>query len=583
MGSIANDNSNTSGFFPIPAMNYRFYPNRPDAVTAEFARAEYQTLLAQLAPAESAELPDQWAQLFHQWNAFAGYVGGEASRINFRFAGNMADTALKERERYFREEVAPVVTEGRHQFMQAFLESRHADAVAEQLGGHMIPVLRNTMEPLDPINTTLRLKEGQVANQYSMMMAVAEVEFNGKAMSLKELGSFMDSPDPELRKQAWLAMRGWVGNNRQTLRQIFAELVEIRHQMGLNLGHPNFVPLGYSGMGRTDYGPAEAATFRESIRTHAVPLRRRLAAEHAARMGAERMRPWDAPYDPELTIPPGAVPVQTQLESAERMFDRISTHLADHLRRMRAEGLIDLEHRHGKRAGAFCTWFSDEGRPAIFCNSTGNADDVRTLIHEMGHAIQHWESGSIQNVLLHSPTADACEIHSLGLEFLTLPFIDEFFTPEHARRFRLGRWRKVVGAMCYRAQVDEFQHWVYENPTATPAEREDAWARIGMLYDSDLDYSGLEEHLGTSWYQLPHIFRSPFYYIDYAIAETAAMQLAIMAEQDHDRAMQTYLHLCRVGGTMGLLDIVSSAGLRSPFDPELMKELMEYAAAQVGV
>lgn len=560
---------------------YRFYPTRPDSVTAGFAQQEYQGLLEKLTAAESAQTPDQWFELFGQWNAFSGYLGGESSRINFRFAGNMADKGLEEKERYFREEVAPIITNGRHQFVRALLGSQHADAVAERFGTHIMPVLRNSMEPLDPINTTLRVKEGQVSNRYSMLMAVAEVEFNGKAMSLKELASFMDSPDTELRKAAWLAMRGWVNDHRDEFRQIFDELVGIRHQMALNLGHQNFIPLGYCGMGRTDYGPTEAASFRENIRTYAVPLRRQLAAEHAARIGAEQARPWDAGYDPELTIPTGAVPVESQLDSAERMFRRISVRLADHLRRMRAEGLIDLEHRHGKRSGAFCTWFSDENRPAIFCNSTGNADDVRTLIHEMGHAIQHWESGSIETLMLHSPTADACEIHSLGLEFLTLPFIDEFFTPENARRFRLGRWRKVIGAMCYRAQVDEFQHWAYENPTATPAEREDAWANLGKLYDSNLDYSGLEQHLGSQWYQLPHIFRSPFYYIDYAIAETAAMQLAMIAEQDHDRAMATYLHLCRVGGTMGVLDIISSAGLRSPFDPELMKDLMEHAAKQI--
>lgn len=562
-------------------MNYRFYPNRPDSITADFAKDEYQNLLGKLAVADSAETPDQWFELFSQWNAFNGYFGGEASRINFRFAGNMADSALQEKERYFREEVAPVITNGRHQFVDALLKSRHADAVAEHFGRYMMPLLRNSMEPLNPVNTALRVKEGQVANRYSMLMAVAEVEFNGKTMSLKELSSFMDSPDSELRKKAWLAIRVWVDKHRDKFRQIFHELVEIRHQMSLNLGHQNFVPLGYCNMGRTDYGPTEAASFRESIRNYAVPLRRQLAAEHAVRIGVERVRPWDAAYDPELTIPTGAVPVETQLDSAERMFDRISVHLADHLRRMRVEGLIDLEHRHGKRAGAFCTWFSDENRPAIFCNSTGNADDVRTLIHEMGHAIQHWESGSIENLILHSPTADACEIHSLGLEFLTLPFIDEFFTPENAHRFRLGRWRKVIGAMCYRAQVDEFQHWVYENPTATPTEREEAWTSIGMLYDADIDYSGIEEHLGTSWYQLPHIFRSPFYYIDYAIAETAAMQLAVMAEQDHGQAMQAYLHLCRIGGTMGVLDIINSAGLRSPFDPALMKDLMDHAAEQI--
>jgi M3 family oligoendopeptidase len=250
---------------------------------------------------------------------------------------------------------------------------------------------------------------------------------------------------------------------------------------------------------------------------------------------------------------------------------------------MREEGLIDLENRKGKRAGAYCTSFADEARVAIFCNSTGDQDDVGTLMHEMGHAFQGWESQAIESVDLQWPTSDACEVHSMGMEYLSMPHMTEFFSEEHAAKFRRNRWKEAVELVCYIVIVDEFQHWVYENPNATPEERDQAWNRIWDIYKPGIDFSGVEQYKYARWYAQGHLFWMPFYYIDYAIAETGAMQLALMDAEDHDRALATYIKLCQIGGTMSVLDIFKAAGLRSPFDAEVMRDLMNHAAKELGV
>jgi M3 family oligoendopeptidase len=251
---------------------------------------------------------------------------------------------------------------------------------------------------------------------------------------------------------------------------------------------------------------------------------------------------------------------------------------------MRANSLIDLENRKGKRGGAFCTSFPDTGEVAIFCNSTGQASDVRTLTHEMGHAFQAWESQAIELVELQWPTADAAEIHSMGMEYLSLKHIGEFFVDaEHARRFRKKRWTGAVELICYICVVDEFQHWVYENPSALAAERDAQWDRIWETYIPGLDFTGIEPLRAARWYAQLHIFRLPFYYIDYAIAETGAMQLAAMDAMDPGKALGTYLALCRTGGTKGVLDIFKSAGLRSPFDEGVMEDLARHAARECAL
>lgn len=564
-------------------MGYKYYNERPEALTEEFVRKEYAKLAAATVAAEESEFPDQWIGLISDWNALGGYLRGEANRIGYRSAQDMTDPALDEIDRYFREQILPALTQGEHQFIESLLATRHQNAIIERYGDRFITVLRSQIEPLAPVNMELRIAEGRLIREYSLIGASATLDLDGRTMTLSQAGNLVESDDRDLRHKAFQGMRGWIAGQSEELGRIFSELVSLRDTMGRNLGFENFIHLGYLGLGRTDYGPEEVATFRENICRYAAPLARRLRKEQAGRLGLQRLRPWDSGYDPATTVPAGQVAIETQLDSTQRIFDMLSPRFAEYFRQMREENLIDLENRPGKRRGAFCTYMFDEERPAILCNSTGTANDIRTLIHEMGHAIQHWESRDIEPIILHSPTIEVCEIHSIGLEYLTLPFIGEFFAPEEATRFRRGRWSRSISAMCYRSVVDEFQHWVYETPTASPAERNEEWRRIGGRYESGIDYEGLEDYEGMRWNLLPHIFRSPFYYIDYAIAETAAMQLAMIASEDLDRALETYLGLCRIGGTKGLNEIFHEAGLRSPFDPTLMRDLMAHAAREVGI
>jgi len=249
---------------------------------------------------------------------------------------------------------------------------------------------------------------------------------------------------------------------------------------------------------------------------------------------------------------------------------------------MRQEGLIDLENRPGKAAGAYCTSFPDEQRVVVFCNSVGDEADLRTLTHEMGHAFQGWESQWIESIELQEPSADAAEVHSMGMEFLCLPHMDEFLSPEHSARYARGRWRRAVEVMCYVCAIDEFQHWAYENPNASADALDEAWASINQKYLPGVDWTGeAQRYRSCRWYSQLHVFRYPFYYIDYGIAETGAAQLALLDAQDHDGCLDTYLELCRLGGTCRGLELFERAGLRSPFDAKLMADLMRHARSQL--
>jgi M3 family oligoendopeptidase len=566
-----------------PMAAYKHYPERPESLTAEFVRDEYERLSARIAEADASPSPELWVALYSEWNSLRALVSGEGARRSHAFARGMGDAEREEADRYWRQEVMPVAQRGESTFVNALIASPHRAALAERHGEHLVRLLEAAVEPLAPVNAELRVTAGNLFTEYMKIVAGGEVEIKGERMTLAMAGSLASSPDRETRREAFVAARQWMLDHREALAGIYDELVKVRHEMARNLGHENFIRLGYLGMGRTDYGPAEVARFRENVRTYVVPLLRRLREKQADALGVETLRPWDGAYDPDLTLPLGIVPIESQLEKAQLVFDALEPQLGRHFLRMRDEDLIDLENRKGKRSGAYCTTFADEGLVAILCNSTGDQDDVRTLMHEMGHAFQKWESQPIEDIGLQRPTADLAEVHSMGMEYLSMRHMNEFFSGEDLTKFRRGRWKKAITLLAYVCVVDEFQHWVYANPNVTPDERDAEWNRLWDIYEPVSDFTGIEQYKAARWYAQSHIFGMPFYYIDYALAETGAMQLALIDAHDHATGLAKYLELCRIGGTASLQSVFARTGLRSPFDPEVMRDLMEHAASELAV
>lgn len=565
-------------------MTFTHCPERPAVLAKDWVTENYNRLIERSGAAEASETAEGWLELYGEWNALKSYVYSEGARLRYAFSKDLRNEEAEEAERTYREEVVPELERGEAELIAALLNGRHSAAIGERYGQQLLRVLEVSQETLAPVNSDLRVKVGELSKRYDKLVASGEVEVRGETLTLSQARSRMSSEDGAERRAAFEAYYGWFLEQHDALASIYSDQVAARDRMGKQLGHDNFIHLGYSKMERTDYGPKEAAAFRQGVRDYAAPILERLLKEQAELLGEDSLKPWDAGFHPAFTLPLGvAKPIDQQLDKMGRVFDRLSPKLSAHFQRMRDEGLIDLENRKGKGAGAFCTAFSDEERVAIFCNSTGSESDVKTLTHEMGHAFQGWESQWIEAVDLRWPSSDACEIHSMGMEFLSLPHLGEFFEGDKLARFTRNRWRIAIGLLCYVCVIDEFQHWVYEQPTATPAERDEAFVRIRDTYMPGIDWSGdAEPYRAARWYAQLHVFRYPFYYIDYAIAETGAMQLGMLDAQDHEDCLERYLELCRLGGTQSLTGLVASAGLRSPFEPDLMKDLMEHASSQLG-
>ncbi|HEX5316983.1 MAG TPA: M3 family metallopeptidase, partial [Candidatus Kapabacteria bacterium] len=363
-------------------MNFKHYPNRPAKLTKEFSEQELGKLIARVEQAEQSKSPQAWLDLYRDWNSFSAYYSGEASRIGYAHSADMANPEWDEADRYFREQVNPAVEAGNAVLLDAFLKSKYKDAIAKHYGNYLLEALETTVEPQAPVNSELRVHANDLIDQYEKLTSAGEVVVGGKTITLSRARGLQSHNNAETRKEAWLAYRKWFLDHHDVLAGIYDRLVQTRDEMGRNLGHDNYIPLGYLSMRRTDYGPEQAKAFRDSVRQYAVPILARLNAEQAEALGTETLLPWDVGYHPAFTLPTGIAPVDTQLEKAQHLFDELSPRLGAHFSRMRKEGLIDLENRKGKKPGAFATMMPDEERMAILCNSTGDEGDVGTLIHE---------------------------------------------------------------------------------------------------------------------------------------------------------------------------------------------------------
>lgn len=551
----------------------------PKELSESFVKSTYASLIKDLKalPADASD----WIAFVSRWNAFKAYLNGEFNRRSLRENQNTADKPAEEASAFFREKIAPIQEENDATIRQALLSSPYRLELESRFGKLLFINFEIAQSAYDPANIKLNTEIETLKSKYSKIVGNAKMLIEGKTMTLPEALALFDHPSEATRKAAWDAVNQWTFANADELQGIYSELLQRRNQLALNLKEKNFIPVGYKKMQRVDYGPEEVQTFRNEIKKYVVPLLAKYRAKQAKALGQETVKPWNTKYYPGLSLAPDAVKKDDEMANAQRLFNGLHPHLGGRFQLMEKEGLIDLLNRPNKVPGAFATNFDDTKKAFIFCNSTGSWEDVSTLTHEMGHAFQIWDSMWIEPIELRWPTYEACEIHSTGMEYLALPHLTEFLTPEDAAKYRKLRMVDTLTMIPYMATVDEFQHWIYEHPNQTPAERDAAWSRIWDEYNVGLDFTGVEDTKAVRWKRQNHIYMDPFYYIDYAIAEAGALQLFQLDQTDHEKAMDAYLRLCRIGGSQTVLQIFKTGGLQSPFTPGLFKPLMETVAKEL--
>jgi M3 family oligoendopeptidase len=470
-----------------------------------------------------------------------------------------------EREREYFDEAEPVYKGLLTDYYRSLINSRFRDELEQTWGTQLFRLAELTLSTFKPEVVGDLQTENKLVSEYVKLMASAKIPFNGEELTLSQLTPFTLSTDRETRKKAQDAKYEFLEHNGDRLDELFDQLVKIRTDIARKLGYDTFTDLAYARLSRTDYGPQDVARFRKQVEELIVPVSQRLKERQRQRIGVEKLQY----YDNKFSFPSGnAKPKGGEewiLERGRRMYDELSPETGEFFRFMLDNGLLDLASKPGKAGGGYCTSFPKYQAPYIFANFNGTSGDIDVLTHEAGHAFQGYMSRGYLPPEYHFPTMEACEIHSMSMEFLTWPWMELFFE-EDTEKYKFNHLSESLLFIPYGVAVDEFQHAIYEKPELTPQERKQLWRSMERKYLPHLDYSENEFlENGGFWQQQGHIYKVPFYYIDYTLAQICAFQFWVKALENRDAAWEDYLRLCKEGGSKPFTELVKTAELISPF------------------
>lgn len=418
-------------------------------------------------------------------------------------------------------------------------------------------------------------RENQLASEYQKLMASAKIPFEGEERNLSQLMAFETSPNRETRRLAIEAKWQFFADNAEQFNRIFDDLVKVRHQMAVKLGFENFVPLGYLRMNRTDYNASMVAGYRQQVLEVIVPIAQELRHRQQQRLEVSALKHYDlkTAFNNGNAKPKGSP--EWILANGKKMYEQLSAETGEFYNFMLNNELMDVTARKGKAGGGYCTYIVGYDSPFIFSNFNGTSDDITVLTHEAGHAFQVYMSRNWDMPEYLWPTYEAAEIHSMSMEFFTWPWMNLFFE-EDTDKFKFEHLNSAVLFLPYGVSVDEFQHFIYENPQATPAERNQMWRKIEQKYQPWLDYDNNEFlEQGGAWQRQHHIYAMPFYYIDYTLAQICAFQFWNKFLENRQTALADYIRLCKAGGSMPFLDLVKYANLQSPFNTNCLKDAVQ--------
>ena len=545
-------------------MNY----HRPDLSKV---RKDFDILLTRFNEATDEK---EQHEVLSQINALKNKFQTYNTLASVRNSINTKDT-FYEAEQEFFDSNQPVIQDLGIRFYKALGNSRFKPELEKKFGKQLFKLANLELKTFDPSIIDDLKEENKLGTEYTKLIASAEIDFNGQKMNLSGLSAYYESTDREVRKKAFAANQAWFAMHENEFDTIYDKLVKLRTRIAQKLGYKNFVELGYNRMLRTDYNAEMVAVFRQEVLKYVVPLAGKLRERQRVRIGVEKLKAYDMNHNFNSGNPTPKGTPEEIVANGQKMYAELSPETKEFFDFMVNNELMDLVNKQGKTAGGYCTMLPDYKAPFIFSNFNGTMGDVDVLTHEAGHAFQAYESRNFEVPEYYSPTMEACEIHSMSMEQITYPWMDLFFGDDTAK-YKFVHLSSNIHFLPYGVAVDEFQHRVYENPEMTPDERKQMWLEVDKKYRPWMDFDGIGYlERGGLWHRQAHIFRSPFYYIDYCLAQVCAFQFWSRSQKDFTSTWKDYLALCKAGGSDSFLGLVKLAKLHSPFETGLMEPLFK--------
>ncbi len=549
----------------------------------KFSEMPYQRPDPEAVKAQLRDLTERLKAAKCYGEAHAVFLEKEDRTKDIETMGTLAQVrhTIDTRDKFYDEEnefwdsFGPEIAEYEHAWTEAMLASPFRKDFAAEYGDLMFVNAEIEQKAFSPEIIPEMQKENELTTEYGKLIASAQIPFEDGVYTLSQLTPFKTDADDARRLAAWKAEGKWYKEHQERLDGIYDELVHLRDEMGKKLGYGGFTQLGYYRMGRNCYTKEDVERFRAAVQKYLVPVADAILREQAKRLGKEYPLSFaDAALDFRSGNPRPVGTADDILHQGQVFYDSLSPETSEFFRTMLDNELLDVLSTEGKEGGGYCTGIMKYEVPFIFANFNGTQGDVEVVTHEAGHAFAYWMNRKRIPLAYAWPSMEACEVHSMSMEFFGWMNAEGFFGKD-ARKFRYSHLAGALTFIPYGTMVDHFQHIVFEKPELTPAERHAEWKRLLGIY---MPWMRLDGEIpfyseGEGWQRQSHIYQSPFYYIDYCLAQTVALEFWAMIQKDRENAWKHYMAYTAQGGSRTFVDLLKNAGLKTPFDEACLKEV----------
>lgn len=547
-----------------------------ERISVESIKEEMKALIQKLKEAKDFEEAEA---LFLENEKLQGHVFTMCNLALVRHSINTEDKFYDEEQNYWNN-AYPQIQEFNQEWTKALLDSPFKDNFAKKYGNIMFLNAEIDLKTFSPEIIPMMQEENELTTAYEKLLAGAQIPFEGKIYTISQMSPFKNDKDDARRLAAWKAEGQWYKDNQAELDRLYDKLVHLRDQMGKKLGYTDFTELGYYRMRRNCYNKQDVQKFREAVQKYVVPVAAKIYERQAERLGKSYPLSYaDAAIEFRSGNPKPKGNPDEIVASGKKFYDWLSPETSEFFNHMIEDELMDLLSTKGKQGGGYCTSFQDYKTPFIFANFNGTQHDIEVITHEAGHAFAAYLNRNRVPYECIWPSLEACEVHSMSMEFFAEAFSEEFFG-EDAEKYNYSHLADALSFIPYGTMVDHFQHIVYENPELSPAERHAKWKELVQIYQPWLKLDGEIPFYseGEGWQRQHHIYSSPFYYIDYCLAQTVALQFWNMIQKDQKGAWQHYMAYTKQGGSVVFTKLLKNAGLESPFQESCLRGICDTAA-----
>jgi M3 family oligoendopeptidase len=491
-----------------------------------------------------------------------------------RHDGDVSNKFYEEEQEYY-DEIAPKIESFEVKYQKLLFDSKYRAFLEKKIGEVPFKDIEIKLKAFDDVLIPLKQEENSLASRYNKLIAQINVEFRGEKLSLSLLGKYLKSKDRATRIQAAKARSEKLLTIKDELDEIYDKLVANRNEQAKAMKYDNFVELGYYNMQRNSYDKNDVANFRNQVKKFFVPLASKMHEERRKRLGIEKL---DYIDEGVYFLDGNPIPIGDAddiFAAGKKMYGELSLETKEFFDFMLEHELFDVLGRPNKTAGGYMDMLMLYKAPIIFANFNGTSGDVDVMTHECGHAFQGYITRNDEIFEHNNITSETAEVHSMSMEFFTGKWMELFFG-DRADDYRRMQLEDAIAFIPYGCMIDEFQEIIYAKPELTPAERREVWKELEKEYKPHLAFEG-DEFFGDgrTWQMQNHVYNSPFYYIDYCLAQTCALQFKTRMDEDYEDAWKKYIEFCLESAKDYFPNMLHKVGFKSPFEDGFIKEIVD--------